>query len=115
MKPSSVRLARIAGLGLLILALAGCSAHNTRRENTVIGAGAGAIAGALFSDGDPLAMLGGAAAGGVLGNVLTDDRRSYNSRSYSRSRSYRAQPSRRHSRVVPGYRSAPRYSTGRRW
>ncbi|MFA5522481.1 MAG: glycine zipper 2TM domain-containing protein [Castellaniella sp.] len=114
MKPSSVRLARIAGLGLLILVLAGCSAHNTRRENTVIGAGAGAIAGALFSDGDPLAMLGGAAAGGVLGNVLTDDRRSY-SRSYNRSRSYRAQPPRRHSRVVPRYRSTPRYNTGRRW
>ena len=108
MKPNSVRLARIAGLGLLILALAGCSAHNTRRENAVIGLGAGAIAGALFSDGDPLAMLGGAAAGGVLGTVLTDDRRSYRRSSYSRSRSYRAQP------PVRRYRTTPRHSY-RRW
>jgi len=31
-------------------------------------------AGAVFSGGDPLYALGGAAAGGLLGNVLTEDR-----------------------------------------
>ncbi len=95
-KSTTLRLARAAGLGVLILALAGCSAYASRRDNTVIGAGLGAVAGAALSDGDPLMMLGGAAAGGLLGNVLTDDRR------YSRS-SYRSY------RSTPTYRSTPRY------
>lgn len=52
------------------------SAYADRREkNTWIGVGVGALAGGLLSNGDPLAMLGGAAAGGWVGNVTTPNDR----------------------------------------
>ncbi|HZH56056.1 MAG TPA: hypothetical protein VFD96_02645 [Burkholderiaceae bacterium] len=56
---------------------AGCATHDRRHNNTMVGAGLGAAAGAVVSQGNPWYTLGGAAAGGVLGNILTeDDRRS---------------------------------------
>lgn len=74
--------ARFAMVGLLALAVAGPASAVTRKErNTVIGLGVGALAGAVITNGDPLMTLGGAAAGGLLGNVLTEDRRD---RHYSR-------------------------------
>lgn len=44
-----------------------------KTTNTLIGVGVGALAGAMLSDGDPWATLGGAAAGGFVGNVATHD------------------------------------------
>ncbi len=71
---------RIATIGLLAFTLAGCATHYDRKtNNTLLGAGLGAATGAVFSGGDPLYTIGGAAAGGVLGNVLTEDRRDYRS------------------------------------
>lgn len=67
-------IARIAAIGLMSLAAAGCATHDRKSSNTLLGAGLGAATGAVFSGGDPLYTLGGAAAGGVLGNVLTEDR-----------------------------------------
>ncbi len=86
---------RIATIGLLAFALTGCATHYDRKtSNTMMGAGLGAATGAIFSGGDPLFALGGAAAGGVLGNILTEDRgsRSWNQNnnrkpSYQNSRS----------------------------
>lgn len=70
---------RIASISLLGFALAGCATHYDRKTgNTMLGAGLGAATGAVFSGGDPLLTLGGAAAGGILGNVLTEDRSSRN-------------------------------------
>lgn len=46
-----------------------------KTTNTLIGIGVGALAGALLSNGDPMSALGGAAAGGLIGNVTTRDRR----------------------------------------
>ncbi|HEU0230295.1 MAG TPA: glycine zipper 2TM domain-containing protein [Burkholderiaceae bacterium] len=66
-----------------VVTLAVCTtavASERRTANTVLGAGLGAVAGAVLSDGDPLLTLGGAAAGGLLGNVLTEDRRHYHGR-----------------------------------
>lgn len=89
--------ARIATIGLLALTLAGCATHHDRRSsNTLLGAGLGAATGAVFSGGDPLYTLGGAAAGGILGNVLTEDR-SYR-RSNNRRNDYR-----------PSHRPAPKH------
>jgi osmotically inducible lipoprotein OsmB len=48
-----------------------------KTTNTLIGIGVGALAGALLSNGDPMSALGGAAAGGLIGNVTTHDRRHY--------------------------------------
>lgn len=42
------------------------------RRNTLIGAGIGMLGGAILSDGDPWATIGGAAAGGLIGNVATE-------------------------------------------
>jgi hypothetical protein len=66
---------RIATVGLLTFALAGCAHQSRKTSNTLMGAGLGAAAGAVVTGGDPLYTLGGAAAGGLLGNVLTEDRR----------------------------------------
>jgi len=70
-------LARLLAVGVAVVALAGCTTYDRRADNTLLGAGLGTAAGGVFSGGDPLYMLGGAAAGGLLGNVLTSDDRSY--------------------------------------
>jgi osmotically inducible lipoprotein OsmB len=45
-------------------------------QNTAIGAGVGAVGGAVLTDGSALGTLGGAAIGGVIGNQIeTDDER----------------------------------------
>ncbi|NYT64058.1 hypothetical protein H0A66_17205 [Alcaligenaceae bacterium] len=70
---------RVAVIGLLAFTLTGCATHYDRKAgNTMMGAGLGAATGAIISGGDPLFTLGGAAAGGILGNVLTEDRSSRN-------------------------------------
>src|SRR5690554_6283276 len=48
---------------------------DSKTTNTILGAGIGAAAGAVLSQGDTLATLGGAAAGGLLGNILTEEPR----------------------------------------
>lgn len=92
--------ARIATIGLLAFALAGCATHDRRSNNTLLGAGLGAATGAVFSGGDPLYTIGGAAAGGLLGNVLTEDRGSRRSNNWDRGdrhrSSHRHQRDRRH-------------------
>lgn len=83
------RISKLALIGLATFALAGCASHYDRKTgNTMMGAGLGAAAGAVVSQGDPLFTLGGAAAGGVLGNILTEDdrRRSRNWDNNGRSR-----------------------------
>ncbi|KAA0889450.1 hypothetical protein [Pusillimonas sp. ANT_WB101] len=64
--------ARFACVGALAMAMvSGAHASDRKTTNTLLGAGLGAAAGAVMSEGDPMLILGGAAAGGVLGNVLT--------------------------------------------
>src|SRR5690606_8888047 len=87
-------LARLAAIGLLAFAVAGCaSARDRKTDNTLIGAGLGAAAGAVISEGDPLYTIGGAAAGGLLGNILTEERR-YRPRGWDRGRHYHPAPHR---------------------
>lgn len=79
--------ARIATVGLLAFTLAGCATHYDRKtSNTLLGAGLGGATGAVLSGGDPLTTLGGAAAGGILGNVLTPEREYRRSRDWDRGR-----------------------------
>lgn len=72
------RFARLLGVGAVALAMVGCASHYDRKtNNALMGAGLGAAAGAVVSQGDPVYAIGGAAAGGLLGHILTsDDRRS---------------------------------------
>ncbi|KAA9002021.1 osmotically-inducible lipoprotein OsmB [Affinibrenneria salicis] len=54
----------------LAVALSGCSNMSKRDRNTVIGAGAGAVGGAVLTGGGTLGTLGGAAIGGLIGNQV---------------------------------------------
>lgn len=55
---------------VLLFSLAGCSSMTKRDRNTAIGAGAGAIGGAILTDGSPLGTIGGGVLGGVIGNQV---------------------------------------------
>lgn len=54
----------------LVMSLSACSNWSKRDRNTALGAGAGAIGGAVLSDGSALGTLGGAAVGGVIGHQV---------------------------------------------
>lgn len=54
----------------LTVALTGCSNMSKRDRNTAIGAGAGAVGGAILTDGGTLGTLGGAAIGGIIGRQV---------------------------------------------
>jgi osmotically inducible lipoprotein OsmB len=61
-----------AAAGLLVAGtFAGCSGMTEKQRNTAVGAGIGAVGGALVT-GSAAGTLGGAALGGVVGNVATD-------------------------------------------
>ncbi|MEQ9885660.1 osmotically-inducible lipoprotein OsmB [Pectobacterium zantedeschiae] len=64
---------RVAAAALAItlaVTLAGCSNMSKRDRNTAIGAGAGAVGGAILTDGGTLGTLGGAAIGGLIGRQV---------------------------------------------
>nr|MBG2846963.1 glycine zipper 2TM domain-containing protein [Proteus mirabilis] len=46
------------------------SSMTKRDRNTAIGAGAGAIGGAILTDGSPLGTIGGGVLGGVIGHQV---------------------------------------------
>lgn len=54
----------------LAVTLAGCSNMSKRDRNTAIAAGAGAVGGAILTDGGTLGTLGGAAIGGLIGRQV---------------------------------------------
>lgn len=59
----------------LALGLGGCAGMSTQDRNMAIGAGAGGVAGGVLTGGSTLGIVGGAAAGGLLGHQwqrLTD-------------------------------------------
>lgn len=53
-----------------LLTLAGCGGMSTRDEDTAVGAGAGALGGAVLTGGSPVGTVGGAVVGGVIGNQV---------------------------------------------
>jgi osmotically inducible lipoprotein OsmB len=60
--------ATVVTVGLL-LALGGCAASPQQR-NTAVGAGVGAAAGAVLTNGSAVGTVGGAAVGGVIGHQV---------------------------------------------
>ena len=54
----------------LVVGLSGCSNMSTRDKNTAIGAGVGAVAGAVLTGGSGVGTVGGAAIGGIIGNQI---------------------------------------------
>ncbi len=64
---SAVAVAVLIGVG-------GCSGMSTRDKDTAIGAGVGAVGGAVLTGGSALGTVGGAALGGVIGNQVGKDK-----------------------------------------
>jgi osmotically inducible lipoprotein OsmB len=52
------------------LALGGCSNMSQRDQNTAVGAGIGAVGGAVLTGGSTMGTVGGAAVGGFIGNQV---------------------------------------------
>ena len=64
------RLAVSAVAAAVVLGMVGCSGMSTRDQNTAIGAGVGAVGGAVLTGGSTLGTIGGAAVGGLIGNQV---------------------------------------------
>lgn len=60
---SAIAVAVVFGLGA-------CSGMSQRDENTAIGAGIGAVGGAVLTGGSAIGTVGGAAVGGLIGNQI---------------------------------------------
>jgi len=54
----------------VIFGMTGCSGMSTQEKNTAIGAGVGAVGGAILTGGSTAGTVGGAAVGGVVGHEV---------------------------------------------
>lgn len=70
MKVNVKRVSTVTLSAVLLLAVAGCSNMSKRDRNTAIGAGVGAVGGAILTDGSALGTVGGAAIGGLIGHQV---------------------------------------------
>nr|WP_319528278.1 glycine zipper 2TM domain-containing protein [Pseudomonas laurentiana] len=52
----------------LLVSLSGCPSMSTQGRNTAIGAGVGAVGGAVLTGGSTMGTVGGAAIGGIIGH-----------------------------------------------
>ncbi|HCH51284.1 MAG TPA: osmotically-inducible lipoprotein OsmB [Proteus sp.] len=55
---------------VVLFSITGCSNMSKRDRNTAIGAGAGAVGGAILTDGSALGTIGGGVLGGVIGHQV---------------------------------------------
>lgn len=55
--------------------LGACGTMSARDQNTAVGAGIGAVGGAVLTGGSAIGTIGGAAVGGVIGNQVDDRNR----------------------------------------
>ena len=70
------RIKYISTLAAIALAsLSACSNMSTRDRDTAIGAGVGALGGAVLTGGSTAGVIGGAAIGGVIGNQVGKDKK----------------------------------------
>lgn len=54
----------------LLLGVGGCAGMSAQDKNTAIGAGVGAVGGAVLTGGSAVGTVGGAAVGGVIGHEV---------------------------------------------
>ncbi|MDO8278442.1 MAG: glycine zipper 2TM domain-containing protein [Burkholderiaceae bacterium] len=69
LRTSTQRVA-LAAILTMSLGLGACAGMSRSEQNTAIGAGAGAVGGAVLTGGSTLGVLGGAAIGGLIGNQV---------------------------------------------
>ncbi|MBU6503539.1 MAG: glycine zipper 2TM domain-containing protein [Burkholderiales bacterium] len=60
-----------AAIAALLFGLSGCAGMSRQGANTAVGAGVGAVGGALLTGGSALGTVGGAAVGGVIGHEVS--------------------------------------------
>ena len=70
MKSIQTRSINVAASIALLVGLTACSGMTRQDQNTAIGAGAGAVGGAVLTGGSTIGTLGGAAIGGLIGNQV---------------------------------------------
>lgn len=68
------KLAVNATTAAMLLGLAGCAGMSQQDKNTAIGAGVGAVGGAVLTGGSAIGTVGGAAVGGVIGHEVSKDK-----------------------------------------
>ncbi|UZD15412.1 glycine zipper 2TM domain-containing protein [Gallibacterium anatis] len=61
---------KVVMISVLALTLSACAHLNKRDKATIAGAGIGAVAGSVLSNGSALGTVGGAAVGGVIGHQV---------------------------------------------
>lgn len=59
----------------VLIGLTGCAGMSTQDKNTAIGAGVGAVGGAVLTGGSAVGTIGGAAVGGVIGHEVSKDKK----------------------------------------
>ena len=65
------RFAFVTAVAAMALALGGCAGMSAQDKNTAIGAGVGAVGGAVLTGGSAIGTVGGAAVGGVIGHEVS--------------------------------------------
>ena len=55
----------------MLLGVLGCAGMSTQGKNTAIGAGAGAVGGAILTGGSAVGTVGGAAVSGIIGHEVS--------------------------------------------
>ncbi|MDD0814443.1 glycine zipper 2TM domain-containing protein [Curvibacter sp. HBC28] len=60
---------------VLFLGLSACSGMSGRQQDTAVGAGVGALGGAILTGGSGVGTVGGAAVGAVIGNEVGKDKK----------------------------------------
>jgi osmotically inducible lipoprotein OsmB len=75
MKKTVSRSAFLALAAMAGLAVGGCAGMSEREKSTAVGAGVGALGGAILSGGSAVGTVGGAAVGGVIGNQVGKDKK----------------------------------------
>ncbi len=55
---------------VFLLGLGGCAGMSSQDKSTAIGAGVGAVGGAILTGGSAVGTVGGAAVGGVIGHEI---------------------------------------------
>jgi len=66
------RFALSAITATMLLGLVGCAGMSSQDKSTAIGAGVGAVGGAVLTGGSAVGTVGGAAVGGIIGHEVGD-------------------------------------------
>lgn len=70
-QPPQTKKLHVAIVGIaLVVGLSSCTTMSSRDKNMAVGAGIGAVTGAILTGGSAWGTVGGAAVGGVIGNQV---------------------------------------------